>query len=48
MVKTLRQNLTQILTECFYQTHEKTSFYRLTKKPKNSLKHTDRYVFFNF
>jgi len=40
--------LTQILTECFYQTHEKTSFYQLTKKTKKQFKTHRRYVFFQF
>ena len=47
-VKTLRQNLTQILPESFYQTHEKTSFYLLTKKTKKQFKTHRRYVFFQF
>jgi hypothetical protein len=43
-VKTLRQNLTKILTESFYQTHEKTSFYTGWKHFKTNR----RYVFFLF
>ena len=43
-VKTLRQNLTQILPESFYQTHEKTSFYTGWKHFKTNR----RNVFFQF